>query len=102
MISRVRVEPARQHGLENGSVAALGRHVHHQMMLCAQLATKLRIASEHRVGARAIATSTSGGEALQGRKLVLRTSCTQPGSDCFVAVQFGYGECRAAIAATLM
>jgi hypothetical protein len=76
VVARVGIEPARQHSVENNSVAALGRHVHHQMMFRAQLAAKLRIASEHRFGACAVSASTSSGEALQRRELVLRAACT--------------------------
>jgi len=102
VVADVRIESARQHGFEHGSVTALGRHLHHEVMFFAQLAAQLRIASEHRLGACAISAGAGGDEAIERRKLVLCSLPAEPGSDCFVAVQFGQGERSATVGAPLM
>jgi hypothetical protein len=57
-VFRIRVEAAREHSFEDRSVAAFGRHLQHEMMLCPKFAAQIGVGLQHCVGARTVAACT--------------------------------------------
>ena len=101
VVLRVRIEPAREHGLEHCGVAALGRPMEHQMVIVSELVPERGPDREHGVGGGAIGAGAARDEALERRELVLGAMREQPGGDRVVAVQLRHRVRRAPVSPAL-
>jgi hypothetical protein len=96
------IEATLQHCFESLRIAAFGRSVHHQVVLCAKLIAQIRMRLEQRACLRPIAESTRRNKTVDPREFVFRAMSQQPGRHLVIPVQ--RGECirRASIGPALM
>ena len=102
VIFHVRIETAGKHGFEDRRIASLGRHVHQEMMLLAQIATQVGVRPQEFVCAHPVPPRTGRHKLFEQRELIRGAVSQQPLRHGLVAVQRGDGVRGAAVGPPLM